>query len=182
MADPQRETNELNEVNKAVDKQQPVDVTVVQKDVRSNPGNMDENAVNADGTEMVHNKIHDGNVTPKPGIRKNKLVAKYGTNFRYMGIVKNGLDRVMVMTSIPIQRFENIEVKPINFARCAKTLEKMIRMTGTLSRQILRHLKQRKNGVHGLFLTWSTYSNKRIITLTKFMNTCVKIYTQLCLN
>ena len=40
-----------------------------------------------------------------------------------MGIVKNGLDRVMVVTSIPIPRFENIKVKPINFVRCAKTLD-----------------------------------------------------------
>ena len=111
-------------IDKAVDKQQPVGVTVVQKDFRSNPGNVSDTAVNADGTEMVQNKIHDGNVTPKPGLRKNKLVAQYGTNFRYLGIVKNGLDRVMVVTSIPIPRFENLEVKPINFARCAKTLEK----------------------------------------------------------
>ena len=40
-----------------------------------------------------------------------------------MGIVKNGLDRVMVVMSIPIPRFDNIKVKPINFARCAKTLD-----------------------------------------------------------
>ena len=51
--DPQRETNELIEIDKAVDTQQPVDVTVVQKDVRSNPGNTDENAVNADGTKCA---------------------------------------------------------------------------------------------------------------------------------
>ena len=38
-------------------------------------------------------------------------------------IVKNGLDRVMVVTSIPIPRFENIQVKPISFAKCAQTLE-----------------------------------------------------------
>ena len=62
-------------------------------------------------------------VMPKPGIRKNKLVAKYRTNFRYMTIVKNGLDRVMVVMSIMIPRFENIKVKPINFVRCAKTLD-----------------------------------------------------------
>ena len=43
---------------------------------------------------------------PKPGTFKNKLVAKYGTNFRYLGKVKNGLDRVTVVTSIPIPRFE----------------------------------------------------------------------------
>ena len=123
MTGPQRETNELDEIDKAVDKQQPVDLTVVQKDLRSKPGNADENAVNADGPNMVQNKICDGNITPKPGIRKNQLVAKYGINFRYMEIVKNGLDRVMVVTSIPIQRFEDLEVKPINFAKCAKTLE-----------------------------------------------------------
>ena len=51
MTDTQRETNELNEMDKAVDKQQPVDVTEVQKDARSNPGNTDENAVN------VHSQI-----------------------------------------------------------------------------------------------------------------------------
>ena len=72
---------------------------------------------------MVQNKVHDEKVMPKPGIRKNILVATNGTNFRYMGIVNNGLDRVMVVTSIPIPRFDNIEVKPINFARCAKTLD-----------------------------------------------------------
>ena len=69
------------------------------------------------------NEIRYGKVMPKPGIRKNKLVAKYGTNFRYMGTVKNGLDRVMVVTLIPIPRFENIKVKPIN-GRCAKALDK----------------------------------------------------------
>ena len=75
------------------------------------------------GTEMVQDEVHDEKVMPKPGIRKIKLVTKYGTNFRYMGIVKNGLDRVMVVMSIPIPRFENIKVKPINFARCMKSLD-----------------------------------------------------------
>ena len=101
--DPQGETNELGEIDKAVDKQKPVEETVVQKDfnedrLRSNPGNVNENAVAVKeyGTNVVQDKLCDENVTPKPGVRKNKLVAKYGTNFRYMGIVKNGLDRVMV--------------------------------------------------------------------------------------
>ena len=89
MTDPKRETNQLHEIDKAADKQKPVDLTVVQKDfsedrLRSNPDNADENAVNEDGTIMVQNKIRDENVMPKPGMRKNKLVAKYGTNFRYM--------------------------------------------------------------------------------------------------
>ena len=67
---------------------------------------------------------HDGKIMPKPGLRKNKLVAKYGTNFRYLGIVKNGIDRVTVVTSIPIPRYENVKVKPINFAKCAIALGK----------------------------------------------------------
>ena len=66
----------------------------------------------------------DGKIMPKPGLRKNKLVAKYGTNFRYLGIVKNGIDRVTVVTSIPIPRYENVKVKPIDFAKCAIALGK----------------------------------------------------------
>ena len=93
---------------------------MVQKDIRSNPGDEIENEFKTDGTRMAQ----DGKITPKPGLRKNKLVAKYGTNFRYPGIVKNGIDRVTVVTSIPIPRYENVKVKPINFAKCAIALEK----------------------------------------------------------
>ena len=113
----------MNQINKAVDRQPPVDVTEVQevqKDVRSNPGDEIENEFKTDGTRMAQ----DGKIMPKPGLRKNKLVAKYGTNFRYLGIVKNGIDRVTVVTSIPIPRYENVKVKPINFAKCAIALEK----------------------------------------------------------
>ena len=46
-----------------------------------------------------------------------------GSNFRYLGKVKNGLDRVTVVTSIPIPRFGNIKVQPINFAKCAEAME-----------------------------------------------------------
>ena len=92
---------------------------------------------------------------PKPGLRKNKLVAKYGTNFRYLGIVKGGLDRVTVVTSIPIPRFEDVKVKPINLAKCAIALDKDDKNKSTLSRQILRHLKRRKDGVLGPFLILS---------------------------
>ena len=110
------EIDELNHINKAVDKQQPVHATEVQKDIRSSPG---DEIVN-DGTKMAH----DGRITPKPGLRKNKLVAKYGTNFRYLGVVKNGIDRVTVVTSIPIPRYDNVKVKPINFAKCEIALGK----------------------------------------------------------
>ena len=37
--------------------------------------------------------------------------------------MKNGLDRVTVVTSIPIPRFGNIKVQPINFAKCAEAME-----------------------------------------------------------
>ena len=50
-------------------------------------------------------------------------MAKYGTNFRYLGIVKNGVDRVTVVTSILIPRFENIKIRPINFAKCAESFD-----------------------------------------------------------
>ena len=38
--------------------------------------------------------------------------------------MKKGIDRVTVVTLIPIPRYENIKVKPINFAKCAIALEK----------------------------------------------------------
>ena len=39
------------------------------------------------------------------GSDKNRLHAEYDTNFRFTGEVKNNLDRVTVVTSIPIPRF-----------------------------------------------------------------------------
>ena len=55
----------------------------------------------------------------KPGTEKNKLFAKYGTNFRYVGEVKNGLDRVTVVTSIPIPKCVDIDRKPMEFKNCS---------------------------------------------------------------
>ena len=94
------------------------EVTEGNKEVRSNPEDEIENELKTDGTELAQ----DSKITPKPGHKKNKLVAKYRTNFRYMGIVKNGIDRVTVVTSIPIPRYENVKVKPIDFAKCAIAL------------------------------------------------------------
>ena len=45
----------------------------------------------------------------------NRLFAEYGTNFPYIGEVKNGLDRVTVVTSIPIPRYTDIRITPIKF-------------------------------------------------------------------
>ena len=61
-------------------------------------------------------------ITLKPGTAKNKLFPGYGTNFRYIGEVKNGLDRVTVVTSIPIPKYNDIKIKPIVFNNCTEDL------------------------------------------------------------
>ena len=53
MTDPQREIDEFNEIDKAVDKEQTVDATEVQKDVRSNPHNTDEYVAKVLGTDLI---------------------------------------------------------------------------------------------------------------------------------
>ena len=63
-----------------------------------------------------------GSITLKPGTAKNKLFPEYGTNFRYIGEVKNGLDRVTVVTSIPIPKYSDIELRPIVFNNCTEDL------------------------------------------------------------
>ena len=63
-----------------------------------------------------------GSITLRPGTAKNKLFSGYGTNFRYIGEVKNGLDRVTVVTSIPIPKYSDIEKRPIIFNNCTKDL------------------------------------------------------------
>ena len=55
-----------------------------------------------------------GSIVLKPGTAKNKLFPGYETNFRYIGEVKNGVDRVTVVTSIPI---------PIIFNNCTEDLQ-----------------------------------------------------------
>ena len=63
-----------------------------------------------------------GSITLKPCTAMNKLFSGYGTNFRYIGEVKNGLDRVTVVTSIPIPKYSDIEKRPIIFNKCTKDL------------------------------------------------------------
>ena len=63
-----------------------------------------------------------GSIMLKPGTAKNKLFPGYGTNFRYIGEVKNGLDRVTVVTSIPIHKYSDIEIRPIVFNNCTEDL------------------------------------------------------------
>ena len=57
-------------------------------------------------------------IVPKPGTGNSKFFASYRTNFRYVGEIKNSLDRVSVVTSIPICRFKDIKTNPIHFRNC----------------------------------------------------------------
>ena len=63
-----------------------------------------------------------GSIILKPGTTKNKLFPGYGTNFRHIGEVKNGLDRVTVVTSIPIPKYSDIQIRPIVFNNCTEDL------------------------------------------------------------
>ena len=83
-------------------------------------------------TQGVHRQRHTktglkperdtGSIMLKPGTAKNKLFPGYGTNFRYIAEVKNGLDRVTLVTSIPIPKYSDIEKRPIIFNNCTKDL------------------------------------------------------------
>ena len=57
----------------------------------------------------------DAYIGPKPGTPHNRLFPEYGTNFRYIGEVNHGLDRVTVVISIPIPRYGDIKKKPLEF-------------------------------------------------------------------
>ena len=63
-----------------------------------------------------------GSIILKPGTAKNKLFPGYGTKFRYIGEVKNGVDRVTVVTSIPISKYQDIQKRPIIFNNCTEDL------------------------------------------------------------
>ena len=64
-----------------------------------------------------------GSIILKPGTAKNKLFPGYETNFRYIGEVKNGHDRVTVVTSIPISKYSDIQKRPFVFNNCTEDLQ-----------------------------------------------------------
>ena len=57
----------------------------------------------------------DAYIGPKPGVEHNRLFPEYGTNFRYIGKVKHGLDIVKMVTSIPIPKYSDKRKKPLQF-------------------------------------------------------------------
>ena len=64
-----------------------------------------------------------GSIILKQGTARNKLFPGYETNFRYIGKVKNGLDRVTAVTSIPIPKYSDIQKRPIVFNNCTEDLQ-----------------------------------------------------------
>ena len=52
------------------------------------------------------------------GSDKNRLHAEYGINFRFLGEVKNNLDRVTVVMSIPIPRFYDVKQILLKYSKC----------------------------------------------------------------
>ena len=55
----------------------------------------------------------DAYIGPKPGVDHKRLFPEYGTNFRYIGEVKHGLNRVTVVTSILIPKYSDKRKKPL---------------------------------------------------------------------
>ena len=72
------------------------------------------------GSETIEKDTYIG---PKPGVEHNRLFPEYGTNFRYIGEAKHGLDRVTVATSIPIPKKSDIRKKPLQF-NCTMNLNR----------------------------------------------------------
>ena len=64
-------------------------------------------------------------VSPALGSKfnKNKLFPEYGINFRYIGEIKNGLDRVSVVTSVPLPHFKDIHISPLKFHNCSMDMD-----------------------------------------------------------
>ena len=60
-------------------------------------------------------------VSPALGSKfnKNKLFPEYGINFRYIGEIKNRLDQVSVVTSVPLPHFKDIHISPLKFHNCS---------------------------------------------------------------
>ena len=64
-------------------------------------------------------------VSPAMGSKfnKNKLFPEYGINFRYIGEIKNGLDRVSVVTLVPLPHFKDIHISPLKFHNCSMDMD-----------------------------------------------------------
>ena len=103
----------------------------------------------------------DAYIGPKPGVEHNRLFPEYGTNFRCIGEVKHGLDRVTVVTSIPIPKYSDIRKKPLQFNCTLDLNSKIARTVGSYQYRVheycakvmpyVRYMQnQEKSLVHGM--------------------------------
>ena len=103
----------------------------------------------------------DAYIGPKPGTKHNRLFPEYGTNFRYVGEVKHGLDKVTVVTSIPIPKYSDIKKKPLDFNCTIDLNRKEARTQGSYQYRVheycakvqpyIKYMQtQQKSLVHGL--------------------------------
>ena len=103
----------------------------------------------------------DAYIGSKPGVEHNRLLPEYGTNFRYIGEVKHGLDRVTVVTSIPIPKYSDIRKKPLQFNCTIDLKRKEAKTAGSYQYRVHEYCatvmpyvaymqNQEKSLVHGL--------------------------------
>ena len=106
-------------------------------------------------------KQRDAYIGPKPGVEHNRLLSEYGANFRYIGEVKHGLDRVTVVTSIPIPKYSDIQKNPLEFNCTIDLKRKQAKIYGSFQYRVheycakvmpyIRYMQnQEKSLVHGL--------------------------------
>ena len=99
----------------------------------------------------------DACIAPKPGVEHNRLFPEYGANFRYIGEVKHGLDRV---TSIPIPKYSDIRKKPLEFNCTIDLNRKQAKIYGSFQYRVheycakvmpyIRYMQnQEKSLIHG---------------------------------
>ena len=103
----------------------------------------------------------DAYIGPKPEVEHNRLFPECGTNFRYIGEVKHELDRVTVVTSIPIPKYSDIRKKPLQFNSTIDLNRKEAKTVGSYQYRVheycakvmpyIRYMQnQEKSLVHGL--------------------------------
>ena len=57
----------------------------------------------------------NNSISRKPEVYQNELRLPYGVNFKYNGLLNINLDRVWIITKIPLPKVTDIEFKDINF-------------------------------------------------------------------
>ena len=93
------------------------------------------------------------------------MFALYGTNFRYVGGIRNGLNRVSVVISIPTPRFRDIQVNPIHSRNCtleflsyselpSEDFSKGVNDWCAKVIPYIEYLKKKREILHGETTTW----------------------------